>query len=284
MLVKLVKSGARAGRYDTFKALVHFGKRTSISALESGLTDPVDHIRMMSLEGLARAGAFESAARVVDMLDDKDIEVRRAALEALGSLRHGEAFPRIQRFLTDMCLRVDAIRALGNIGRREAIPHLMPLLDDLDPSTRQEVAIALARLRASALLEWTDLTGKVLTSWELRWLLNGYAEPRAFEKLSCAHVEPGMYKGCLAEILRAWGKQTGIIFIVEDLSDGFTFQRRIRVTPGLATLERALRHLPAHDRLSFIVEAEGVVRVMSREAAVDHWRVWFASDIPRELK
>lgn len=67
-------------------------------------------------------------------LHDKNLDVRRAAINALGLLGDKESITEIRKLKAEGSLHWDAINALTNLGDKECAPDLRNLLDDTSGS------------------------------------------------------------------------------------------------------------------------------------------------------
>tara|TARA_B100001167_G_C16730917_1_gene285916 strand:- start:211 stop:1020 length:810 start_codon:yes stop_codon:yes gene_type:complete len=82
-------------------------------------------------------------------LEDKTLETRIAAIQALGLLKYFPATKSIRNIInkTDtQTEKLTATIALGMIGDPSTIPHLKNLLDDEEANIRWDAAIALAKM------------------------------------------------------------------------------------------------------------------------------------------
>ncbi|WP_437837505.1 tetratricopeptide repeat protein [Sorangium sp. So ce1153] len=90
-----------------------------VSGFVALVRHPAIEVRTRAVELLATRPEPEAQAAVVDALGDPEESVRRAALSALGAVRHGptiEAVSELLRSSTSWPLRVRAAEALGRLG------------------------------------------------------------------------------------------------------------------------------------------------------------------------
>jgi HEAT repeat protein len=68
---------------------------------------------------------------LLDLLGDRDPQIRRGAVQSLGTLGDAAAVPFLARLLNDDDeeLQVAAVGALGRIGSAEAVPALLGVLN-----------------------------------------------------------------------------------------------------------------------------------------------------------
>jgi hypothetical protein len=97
-------------------------------------------------------GAIDNDQRVVDALidgmNDRELQVREAAIQVLGRLRNEKAVPFLIKKLSDrsFSIRMSVIRSLGQIKDQKAIPFLKDIADgDPDDLIRNEATSALIR-------------------------------------------------------------------------------------------------------------------------------------------
>ncbi len=143
-LVELEKRDA-AGLGEVLSEL----RAVSIPRLERVLTEGSDLAAQSAARCLGTIGGKEAAAILLQQLPTPNPERERAVLEALGSTRDPRALPRLveaSRPERPTSTRRVAALALGRIGRLESARVLLELLEDVDPSVRQEAARALSAL------------------------------------------------------------------------------------------------------------------------------------------
>jgi HEAT repeat protein len=149
LLEALRQEGKAASRAEIIGALGKFGPQAAVAIpdLEAALGD--DSLRLAAIQTLGKIGA--AAKTTLPALEktfkDKDANVRRAALEAMGMIGR-EALPILLVALKDDRLRAGAAGALGAIGRpaRDAVPTLCKMLEDPDMEARRTAATALGRI------------------------------------------------------------------------------------------------------------------------------------------
>jgi hypothetical protein len=99
-------------------------------------------------------GTIDNDERVVDALidgmNDRELQVREAAVQALGRLRNEKAVPFLIEKLSDrsFSIRISAVRSLGQIKDPKAIPFLKDVADrDPDDLIRNEATLALNKMK-----------------------------------------------------------------------------------------------------------------------------------------
>jgi HEAT repeat protein len=100
-------------------------------------------------------GAVPDDQRVVDALidgmNDRELQVREAAIQALGALRNAKAVPFLINKLSDgnFSIKMSVIRSLGQIRDPKAIPLLKNIADsDADDLLRNEATSALIKMKS----------------------------------------------------------------------------------------------------------------------------------------
>lgn len=79
---------------------------------------------------------------------DHHVDVRIAAIGALGVLRGSAAIPQLAEALNaDRDVRIDALRAFIKIGDKSAGPHLVPFFRDSDQKVRTQAMVAAGLLK-----------------------------------------------------------------------------------------------------------------------------------------
>lgn len=112
------------------------------------LDDPDVDIRIAALDALLLFGTSGLGGRVMGWLGDADPRARRAAAEALSRDPVPSAVGALGRSLSDpdAAVRAASARALGASRLPAAVVPLLGRLDDQDPDVREAVAMALSRI------------------------------------------------------------------------------------------------------------------------------------------
>ncbi|WP_363467153.1 HEAT repeat domain-containing protein [Halogeometricum borinquense] len=152
---------------EAISAVRWFTDERPVGGLLRRLTDDDPAVRVAAADAFIELGAraahyhdgdelsAETRTRVVrallDRLDDENVPVREAAMEALGSQAHPESvMPLCAAYDEDEACRSSAIDALGRIDDPRAIPTVVAALDDAEASVRRRACRACARLGTSA--------------------------------------------------------------------------------------------------------------------------------------
>jgi HEAT repeat protein len=109
-------------------------------------TDPA--VQWHAAEALGTCGE-RAVPLLLEALESRPVPVRLGAIEALGTIRNNRAvIPLLSVLSRDMSLEVRwaAVLALGEIGSSDAIPALVPLLKDPNRYLRHGAATTLGRL------------------------------------------------------------------------------------------------------------------------------------------
>ena len=86
---------------------------------------------------------------LISGLEDKSLETRIAAIQALGMIKYAAAVNPISQLIEtadNESERLSATISLGMIGDDSAVPHLVILLEDEEANIRWDAAIALAKI------------------------------------------------------------------------------------------------------------------------------------------
>jgi HEAT repeat protein len=111
-----------------------------LDTYEATIVDPYTHINSRIIRALT-----EVAMR------DRVLEVRIAAIRALGVLRATDAIPSLgQTIYSDSYVRVEVLRTFIKLGDRLAAEYAIPFLRDDDPDVRHESLTAVGMLRSVA--------------------------------------------------------------------------------------------------------------------------------------
>ncbi|MFW5952432.1 MAG: HEAT repeat domain-containing protein, partial [Gemmatimonadota bacterium] len=118
-------------------------------------TDP--GTRQALLQAVGRAAGEAALDVLVPALEDEELDVRLAAIEALGSTGSDAAVTPLSSALQgSRAERVAALRGLGRIGSAAAAAPVGGALDDSDPDIRRAAALAAAELRGGIDERWLD--------------------------------------------------------------------------------------------------------------------------------
>jgi HEAT repeat protein len=135
-------------------ALGSIGDARTIPNLLPLLKDPENEVRIAACTAVGKFSApstFDDLANV--LLDDAIIEVRQAAVKALGETRHPEAIPFLMEALRDSFWwfeREQSVRDLLTAIEKMGEPVVEPLVEalgDREGTVRKYAAIVLGRLR-----------------------------------------------------------------------------------------------------------------------------------------
>ncbi|NLM62552.1 MAG: HEAT repeat domain-containing protein [Clostridiales bacterium] len=104
-------------------------------------------MKIEKIEKLAQKGKFE---KLISIAEGKDIEMAKAAISALGTIRKDESFNFLVVALRNPNkeIRLAAIEAMGNIGMDRGRTHLRHLAD----TETDEDIVAAAREAANKLM------------------------------------------------------------------------------------------------------------------------------------
>jgi len=131
-------------------AIYYLGKKKEKRAvpllIELLNNDQIKEIKLNAIESLGEIGEGSSVDALVNVLKEKDNDMRIAAVDALGKIREQKAVKPLINILSDRDIKVIAIWALGNIGGKSAIPILTRLLHDQDKYVRYNAAKALNKI------------------------------------------------------------------------------------------------------------------------------------------
>jgi HEAT repeat protein len=87
---------------------------------------------------------------LIDGMNDRELQVREAAVQALGRLQNEKAVPFLIKKLSDrsFSIRISAVKSLGQIKDQKAIPFLKDIADhDPDDLIRNEATLALNKMK-----------------------------------------------------------------------------------------------------------------------------------------
>jgi hypothetical protein len=109
--------------------------------------DPLVRSYLAMAMGATQDTTFGSS--LINGLEDKSLETRIAAIQALGMIKYAAAVNPISQLIEtadNESERLSATISLGMIGDDSAAPHLIKLLEDEEANIRWDAAIALAKM------------------------------------------------------------------------------------------------------------------------------------------
>lgn len=114
------------------------------------LDDDDSYVRALAIGGLQKLTRLEDLKKIMELLDDKDIQVQINTLRALGRLgfeRILDSEPILKKAAKGpINVRLTAIELLGTLGDPAAIPLLRQMLSDPSLRVRQVSLVALAKV------------------------------------------------------------------------------------------------------------------------------------------
>ncbi len=122
-----------------------------VRAVMARLRDENADVRRAAADALGRMKHPMAIDALVITLDDLELEVRKAALNALGNFEHSRVpAPPIRRMLEaeDTEIRSQSVRMLAEMRDRASIPAITRLLQDADDEVRHSALHALEELQA----------------------------------------------------------------------------------------------------------------------------------------
>jgi tetratricopeptide (TPR) repeat protein/HEAT repeat protein len=163
------------------RAAVESVAAASVAPFVALVRHPALEVRTRAVELLATRQEAEAQAAVIDALDDPEESVRRAALSAIGGVKHAPTIAAVAKVLRESSswpLRVRAAEALGRLGAGGSPSALV--VETLSSAARSD-SYALVREAAARALAPVDPTSAAVV---LRELSTKDAEPRVRETAS----------------------------------------------------------------------------------------------------
>jgi HEAT repeat protein len=132
---------------DLLRALAHHVDAAASSCFADALQTDEGDVRQAGLYAYTISGAGVLPASAIELRSDRDPRVRAATLECLATRRHPQALQCAREALTDFHLdvRLAAIRALGELGGDDARATLQRLLIHEPEAVRSGAVLALAK-------------------------------------------------------------------------------------------------------------------------------------------
>lgn len=141
--------GTRLAR--VIAALGRFRAPSAVEPVTKALADSSPKVRAAAASALAQIGRLEGVGRPLrGLLEDRDLEARKAAITALGVLADREAIPALLAAADSAETRFEAISALAAMPDVLALQSYLNGLADKSPELRRVSAEALAKIRTQA--------------------------------------------------------------------------------------------------------------------------------------
>ncbi len=130
-LIKALKDDSPGVQDASIQSLISIGGEVTAYMVTPLLRNEIPFIRNAAIVILRSLGQV-SIPYLYGLLNDKDEDIRKFALDLLGEIREGVDPKRIIPLLKDQNpnVRASAAKALGMIGQRKCIPYLIEALDD----------------------------------------------------------------------------------------------------------------------------------------------------------
>ncbi len=138
------------------KSLAQIGQ-PAINTLVSLLEKP--HFRIIATKSLAHIRLVAALPTLIDLATDNNPEIRKLAIEAIGSFHEEKVFKTLIGALKDQesIIRQEAVTALGFWSHLSAdldlVRALQPMLTDLNLEVCRQTAISLSRVKSKSAIE-----------------------------------------------------------------------------------------------------------------------------------
>ena len=133
------------------KAINYLGEKRTKAAvpliIEILNMDQSKAIRLSSIVALGNIGESSSVEALIELLKERDDEIRNEAIRVLGSIKDPRAVRPLLDILYDKDVQLTVIWALGNIGEKSTVPVLTRLLSHEDKFVRYNAAQSLKKIR-----------------------------------------------------------------------------------------------------------------------------------------
>jgi bilin biosynthesis protein len=131
-------------------AIYYLGQKKSKKAvphlIDLADSDQPKVIRLNAIMALGKIGEASAAEALIRCLDEGDIEIRTAAVCALGQMKDPKGVEPRLGVIHDQRLQLTVIWALGNMGEEAAVPVLTGLLASDDRFVRYNAGRALKKI------------------------------------------------------------------------------------------------------------------------------------------
>ena len=144
---------------EIINALTQIGDGEVFSICKRYLRHPYAGLRAACVRGLYKSGEDETAPLLMEALEDESVEVRNSAAMFLGWVEAKPAIPALLQVAAadrDLRVRKSALQALENIRDQGAVLPLIRLLHDDSKDIRDKVRLALERITGETLPALSD--------------------------------------------------------------------------------------------------------------------------------
>jgi HEAT repeat protein len=130
-----------AVRRNTVTILAQYSS-VAAALLIRALDDKDYQVRLAAVNGLAKSGASTALTKLGELLKQDELDIKLACVRALVSCGKELSVPLLSPALTDKAreVRIAAVEALANMDRQQAIKALIPALADTDEAIFDFVA------------------------------------------------------------------------------------------------------------------------------------------------
>ncbi|RKY29568.1 MAG: hypothetical protein DRP68_07185, partial [Candidatus Omnitrophota bacterium] len=188
---------------------------------------------------------------LIEALKDKDSNVRKAAVEALGKIDSKKAVPPLIEALKDenWDVRSTAAEVLGKIGSQEAIPHLIETLKNENNYVRYKAAEALVKIGPPAIFSLIEALKHEY--WYVRqaavYALGGIGSQKAVPPLIEALKDEDWHVRLIAaKALGGISSEKAILHLIEALKDENNYVRQVAA--------EALGKIGAQEAIPYLIE------------------------------
>lgn len=133
--------------------------------------DPVLLLRLHAVDQLGRLPCPAAVDALANAAQDRNSDVRLAAVKAFQALPADKAIPNLQRMVgsdTDVDVRLAATRALGDFSGRQSVAAIALALNDTDPALQLRAAESLQAVTGEAfgrnVKAWQDYVANLPTT------------------------------------------------------------------------------------------------------------------------
>ncbi|WP_435005628.1 HEAT repeat domain-containing protein [Tundrisphaera lichenicola] len=152
VLIEILQVRGEANRGDAqtraIAALGRFKAREAIPSIVQLLADSSPEVRAASAEALGQIGVLEGGSgKLREALTDPSVEVRKAVISALASLKDREAIPALLKAADEKATSFEATLALASLPDPRALQVYLRGLTATSPDLRKAASLAISAIR-----------------------------------------------------------------------------------------------------------------------------------------
>lgn len=144
----MIKDSSWLVRLAAVSSLNKLGEPFDVEVVEKSLRSGDKYVRLKAAQVLQGLSEWSNKEIILNLFEDRDIDVRKNIIIAAGKLKLKEAVAPLILMLKDPIpdTRESAVASLGNLGDRRALKPLLEMLDDSSSKVVRAAVIAMGEI------------------------------------------------------------------------------------------------------------------------------------------